>query len=320
MSDARHDARAEGALPIGVVGGGAFGRGIAKAAARTGHDVYLWSRGARDLGDPRIRVTSRFADVAEAELIFLAVPSNAIATLGRELGGHLDGSHLLVHVSRGLVGPELTPISRLLRDSTPSRRVGALAGPLVAEALIEGTPSGVIVGTNFPEVGDAVREAIAGPQLRLYVTSDIVGVEVASAMVGLLALAAGHAQASGVGPAALATFLTRGIAEATRVAASLGAEADTFVGLAGVGDLLAVMAGDERPEERLGRALAEGATLERAVEIVGANIEGVSLARRVADFGARERIAVPICTAIADVIDGMPAQEALRALMTRGSA
>ena len=307
-------------LPIGVVGGGAFGRGIAKAAARTGHDVFLWSRSARDLGDARIRVTSRFSDVAEAELVFLAVPSNAIPEIGRELGGHLDGSHLLVHVSRGLVGADLTPISRLLRDTTPSRRVGALAGPLIAEALIEGTPSGAIVGTSFPEVGEAVREAIAGPQLRVYVTLDIVGVEVASAMVGLLALAAGHAQASGVGPAALATFLTRGIAEATRVAASLGAEPDTFVGLAGVGDLLAVMAGDERPEERLGRALAEGETLGRAVSIVGANIEGVTLARRVSEYGARERIDVPICNAIADVIDGMPAHEALRALMTRGSA
>ncbi|MEZ4248263.1 MAG: NAD(P)-binding domain-containing protein [Polyangiales bacterium] len=307
-------------LPIGVVGGGAFGRGIAKAAARTGHPVHLWSRSARDLGDARVHVTSRMSDVARGELIFLAVPSTAIAELSTELGVHLDGSHLLVHVSRGLVGAELTPISRLLRDTTPARRVGALAGPLIAEALIEGTPSGAIVGTNFPEVSDAVREAIAGPTLRLYTTRDIVGVEVASAVVGLLALAAGHAQASGVGPAALATFLTRGVVEAGRIAASFGAEADTFHGLAGVGDLLAVMAGDERPEERLGRELATGATLAQAVERVGVNIEGVTLARRVAEYGVRERLSVPICTAIADVIDGMPAEEALRALMTRGAS
>lgn len=307
-------------LPIGVVGGGAFGRGIAKASARTGHEVYVWSRSARDLGDPRIHTTSRLSDVARAELVFLAVPSNAIAELALELGKYLDGSHLLVHVSRGLVGAALTPISRVLRECTPSRRVGALAGPLVAEALIEGTPSGAIIGTSFPEVVEAVREAIAGPQLRLYVTDDLVGVEVASAMVGLLALAAGHAQASGVGPAALATFLTRGVAEASRVAVTLGADPATFSGLAGFGDLLAVMAGDERPEERLGRALAEGAPLARAVELAGANIEGVSLARRVVDYAARERLDVPICSAIADVIDGMPAERALQALMTRGSS
>ena len=304
-------------LPVGVVGGGAFGRGIAKAAARTGHEVHLWSRSARALDDPRIHATGRFHDVARGELVFLAVPSHALVELAGRLGEHLDGSHLLVHVSRGLVGPSLKPLSRLLRDTTPARRVGALAGPLVAEALIDGTPSGVIVGTSFPEVAEAVREAIAGPQLRLYVTSDLVGVEVASAMVGLLALAAGHAQARGVGPAVLATFLTRGIAEASRVAASLGAEPETFSGLAGVGDLLAVMAGDERPEERLGRALAEGMSLAAAVEHVAVHIEGVSLARRVVEYGARERIAVPICTAIADVLDGLPAEDVLRALMTR---
>lgn len=307
-------------LRIGVVGGGAFGRGIAKAAARTGHEVTLWSRRAREIDDAKVRTSSAFADLSDAELIFLAIPSHVVEPVCVELGDHLDGGHLLAHVSRGLVGDALEPVSSVVRRLTPVRRVGALAGPLAAEALALGTPSGAIIGTHFPEVADAVREAIAGPSLRLYSTDDIVGVEVASALVGLLALAVGHAQARGVEPAALATFLTRGVVEASRLAERIGGDPKTLSGLAGYGDLLAVMAGDERPEEAVGRALAEGKSLTDATREAGAYIEGVSIAERVVAFAAREGIEVPICEAIARVLAGRPAAEVLQSLMDRGAS
>ncbi|MBX3251983.1 MAG: NAD(P)-binding domain-containing protein [Myxococcales bacterium] len=306
-------------LRIGVVGGGAFGRGVAKAASRTGHEVTLWSRRAGAVDDARIRVSAELADLAAAELIFLAVPSHVAEQVATELGEHLDGGHLLAHVSRGLVGDALEPVSSVIRRLTPVRRVGALAGPLVADALALGTPSGAVVGSHFPEVADAVREAIAGPSLRLYATDDIVGVEVASALVGLLALAVGHAQARGVGPAALATFLTRGMAEASRLAERLGGDPKTLAGLAGYGDLLAVMAGDERPEQAVGRALAEGRPLLEATRDAGGYIEGVTIAERVVTFAAREGIEVPICDAIARVLAGRPAAEVLQSLMVRSA-
>src|SRR5690606_27838602 len=107
------------------------------------------------------------------------VPSVHVGALAVELGAHLDGSHLLVHVSRGLLGDELETLTHLLRETTPVRRVGALAGPLVAKALIEGQPGGGIVGSLFPEVADAVCDAIAGKRLRIYRTDDVVGVEIA---------------------------------------------------------------------------------------------------------------------------------------------
>ena len=203
-------------MTVAVVGGGSFGRGLALCVAREGRPVVLWSRQRREIDAAGVRTTTDLSEVADAELVFLAVPSVHVGTLAVELGAHLDGSHLLVHVSRGLIGHELETLTHLLRETTPVRRVGALAGPLVARALIEGHPGGGIVGSLFPEVADAVCDAIAGKHLRIYRTDDVVGVEVASAMVGLMALALGYAQGLGFGPSTLAVLGTRGLAEAAR--------------------------------------------------------------------------------------------------------
>lgn len=306
-------------LRVGVVGGGGFGRGIATAAARAGNDVVLWSRSeVRPGGKTNIRSTSELAALAESELIFVAVPSRNVREVARALGAHVDGSHLIVHVSRGLIGDELSTITRVLREETPVVRLGALAGPLIAEALLEGTPSGAIVGSLFPEVGVAVRTAIAGETLRIYTTDDVLGVEVASALVGMLALAAGFALGIGIGPSALAVLCTRGIAEAQRVGVKLGGREKTFVGLAGFGDLVAALAGDERPEIKLGRALAQGASLAEAGVTAGAHIEGVSIARRVAAFAAGAKVDAPIAEMTAAVVEGrVTPRDAVMSLMAR---
>lgn len=303
--------------PVAVVGAGGFGQAVAHAAARCGRDVMLWSRSERRFDEPRIRWTASLADLRESEIAFIAVPSPFVSALAEELAPHLDGRHYLVHVSRGLIGDELTPISRILREQTPAHRVGALAGPLAVDALRDGTPSGAIVGTRFPEVADAVREAIGSSALRIYDTSDVVGVEVASAMVGLLALTAGYAQAMKVNGPTLAVFLTRALAEAARIAPTLGADPQTLFGLAGMGDLMAVLAGDDRPEVRLGRALAAGTPLAAAGEEAGAHIEGVSIARRLADHAERMNLKAPITRAIVGVLEGRSARDALAALMAR---
>ena len=194
----------------------------------------------------------------QAELVFVAAPSTHMEVVGDALCPHLNGSHMMVHVSRGIVGDELTTVCEVLRSRTPVRRVGVLAGPLVADALAEGAPSGGIVGTLFPEVAEAVTEAIGGERLRIYTTQDVVGVELSAAFVGLVALALGFAQAQKLGPSTLAVLGVRGLAEGARVAERFGASERTFAGLAGAGDVMAAIAGDKRPETAFGRALAQG--------------------------------------------------------------
>lgn len=314
--------------PIAVVGGGSFGRSLARAACRVGQRVILWSRQARQLdldsggtgaGDSLV-TTTHLRDLAQAELVFFAVPSPHVAALADELGHFLDGSHLLVHVSRGLLGPELHTVSEVLASRTPCRRVGALAGPLVAKNLADGHPGGAIIGSAFPEVIEAVTDAIGGPRLRVYGTDDLVGVEVASALVGLVALALGQAMALRFGsePGTLAVLATRGLAEATRVGEARGGSPRTFAGLAGAGDLIAAVAGDGRPEVEFGRALAEGLDLRAAAERAGAYVEGAALAAHVSAFGRHHGIQVPLALGIAKLMAGeIDAEQLAEALMAR---
>lgn len=301
---------------VGVVGGGGFGQALAQALLRAGRRTQLWSR--RELEIDGVETTQELADLKRSELLFLAVPSTYVSDTARDLGKHLDGEHLLVHVSRGLIGDDLLTLSRVLRRTTPAHRTGVLAGPLDAEALAEGHPTGAIVGTRFPEVAQAVREAIGGDALRIYETRDVVGVEVAAAVVGYLALAVGVGQELGVSPATVAVLLTRGMAEAARWAPSLQADPTTLYGLAGQGDLLAVAGGDDRPEVRLGRAIATGASLEEAGKAAGAHIEGVTIARRVDAYARKIGEQTPIAGMIADVVERRrAARDAMAALMAR---
>jgi glycerol-3-phosphate dehydrogenase (NAD(P)+) len=167
-------------------------------------------------------------------------------------------------------------------------------------------------------VAHAVRDAIGGRSLRIYDTQDVIGVEMASAFVGLVALALGYAKGAGFGPGTLAVLATRGMAEATRLAVTRGADERTFSGLAGYGDLLAAVAGDGRPEIELGKAVAAGASLEDAAKAAGAYVEGVRIAEQVLEYSDRRQMEAPIARAMAALVAGKATREDVVArLMTR---
>lgn len=304
-------------LRIGVLGAGGFGRALAMASARHGHDVVVWSRGGRELPSD-IHVSSDIEAMRDRELVFVAVPSRHATSAAEELGRVVDGRHLVVHVSRGLVGAELKTITAVLRERTAARRLGALAGPLVAEALAHGKPSGAVLGTQFPEVTEMVRESIGGSELRVYDTKDVTGVQLASATVGFLTVVLAYAQGVGAQAGTLAVMATRGMVEASRIGATLGAREQTFLGLAGLGDLLAVVAGDDRPEARIGRAMAGGADPRHANEQAGGYFEGFEVAQHMIEHAHRVGIETPISNAFVEVSKGrMTPDEAIVTLMQR---
>lgn len=304
-------------MRVSVIGGGNFGRALCHAVVRNNHDVTLWSRREQTELSSKVRVTQQFADLVEAELIFIAVPSPHIERVCEGLAAHVDGRHFLVHVSRGLIGESLLPISTVLETQTAARRVGVLAGPLTAKMLAADTPGGAVIGTAFCDVREVVSEALEDDSLRVFSTEDVVGVEVASAMAGLMALGAGFALEAGFDPGSIAVFLTRGMIEAVRLGRHLGAEDRTFRGLAGFGDLLSALAGDERPEVELGRALASGLKLSDAVRRTGAHIEGVRIAERVSKFANEIGLEMPISRVMAEVLRGkMAPNEAIAVWMS----
>lgn len=304
-------------LGVGVVGAGGFGRALALAAARNAHNVTLWSRQQRDMPE-RVRVTTDMAVLRDSELIFVAVPARHVVPVAEQLGEVVDGRHLVTHISRGLVGGNLKTLTQVIREKTVCRRIGVLAGPLVADALAEGRPSGAILGTGFPELTAMVREAIGSSGLRIYETTDVVGVELASATVGFLTVVVGYAQELGAEPGTLAVLATRGMVEMSRVGQTLGADDGTFMGLAGLGDLIAAVAGDQRPELRLGRAIARGADLRTAIGELGAYVEGFEVATHLLEHAERNGLETPISSTFVAVSEGrMSPDDAIEALMVR---
>lgn len=305
---------------IGIIGGGGFGLAIAQAALDNDCDVRLWSR--RDSVDvPGVTLCHSFEELSEASLIYLAIPSPHVRTIAAELAPALDGRHRLVHVSRGLPGPGLITLSEVLKAETPCRRVGALAGPLVAEELAKRRESSAILGTRFPEILESVRLSIGGARLRVEGTEDIRGVEIASAVVGVLSVALGMATALGVGPGGQAYLSARGMEEGARLVESLGGQPRTLFGLAGFADLVAVVAGDNRPEWSFGRELALGHEKSLAAKNAGAHLESISMAERLAEHARKQRIKAPICEALAKTFSGdyAPSEAIERVLATRGS-
>nr|MBK7064298.1 NAD(P)-binding domain-containing protein [Deltaproteobacteria bacterium] len=307
--------------PVGILGGGRWGLALACAVARNGHPVMLHSRrDERPDGLPsEVEVTAELGALARhARLLLMAVPSDVVREVARSLGDVVDGAHLIVHGIRGLSGEGLTPISEVLREETPCRRVGALGGPALADDLIEGRPSVLAVASRYPEVTDAVRNALQGPLMRVSVSHDLVGLEWSSALNGALFVALGYARAIGVSPALLGGFLTRGLHEAARIAVAAGADERSLFGVAGVGDLLAAMSQYDRPECQLGAALAEGATLAEAQARSSVRVEAATLVPRVVAFAKEHRLDAAIFTAIEAVFSGRVTREAmLSGLMER---
>jgi glycerol-3-phosphate dehydrogenase (NAD(P)+) len=304
---------------VAVVGGGAWGIGLAAAAARTGKTVMVLSRRALDgtLPPGVGRATDYREIAARARLILVAVPSSVARVAARALGEHVDGRHIVVHGVRGLVGEEAATIGDVLREETPARRIGALGGPALVDDLLAGRPSVLVCGSHFPEVGAAVSECFTHETLRLYTSHDLRGVEWASALVGCLAIGMGYAQGIGASPGLVAALLSRSVHEAGRLAQAAGGEERTLLGLAGYGDLLAATGQERRPEVLLGRALANGTKLDVALASAGQRIEAVDLVPRVVAWADRTGVRAPIFHMLADgVLSSRPTREILHTMMT----
>lgn len=312
---------AVGERKVAVIGGGAWGLALAAAAARAESDVVLLTRrdlnGSLPKGVRVVRETKEAA--AHARLIFLAAPSSACRKVAHELGDHVDGSHYVVHGVRGLVsdGEELKTISEIIREETPVRRTGALGGPALAQDLLAGRPSVVVVGSRYPEVTEAAVAAFQSPTFRVYPSSDLRGLEWASALVGCLTIAVGYAQAMQMSPGLVAALISRAIGEAARIAAAAGGEEATLLGLAGYGDLLASIAQGERPEVLVGQALAKGMSPAEAMRAAKLRVEALDLIPLVARWAEGSGVRAPIFQALASgVLEGKKADVILHELMT----
>lgn len=330
-------------MRIVVLGAGAWGTALAISAAGR-HAVTLWARDAaqaaamaaqrenlrylpgQSLPASLTLASSATAQPAQlagtADLIIIATPMAGLRGMLQALAGcalpvawlckgfeapAAGGGGLLGHEVRAQVAPQLP--------------CGVLSGPSFAQEVARGQPTALVAASESQPVREALVAAFHSPSMRVYANADLVGVEVGGAVKNVLAIATGLCDGLQLGLNARAALITRGLAEMTRLGVALGARAETFMGLSGLGDLVLTATGDLSRNRGVGRMLAQGMGLQQAVQSLGHVAEGVYSARTVVDRAAALGIEMPISRAVVALLDGsLRPAEALAALMARDPA
>jgi glycerol-3-phosphate dehydrogenase (NAD(P)+) len=322
--------------PVAVLGAGAWGTALAIALARNGAAVRLWARrpehalelealrcNRRYLPDlvlpPDVGAHGALADAVEpAAAVLCAVPTAALRETLTALRPLL-GTRELAGASKGLERDTLQRPAQIaaavLGADAPW---AAISGPSFAGELALGLPTALRVAAADRAHAQRWARRLHGGALRAYPGSDVVGVELAGALKNVLAIAIGISDALGQGANARAALVTRGLAELARLGRALGGQAETFQGLAGLGDLVLTATDDQSRNRRVGLALGAGQTLAQALATLGQVAEGVYTAPAAVALATRHGVELPICAAVAAVLDGTLApREAVRALLAR---
>jgi len=321
-------------MEIALLGAGAWGTALAIAFADR-CAVRLWSRDAghaRTLAATRrnerflpgcplpscIRVENDLTvALAGADLAIVATPMAGLrATLASI--ARLQPDLPLLWACKGLeAGSGLLP-HQVAHQVAPHARCGALTGPSFADEVARGLPAAIVLAARDASFASHWVHRLNGPRLRLYANTDIVGAEVGGAVKNVLAIACGVCDGLGLGLNARAALLTRGLAEITRFGIALGAQRATFMGLAGLGDLVLTCTGDLSRNRRVGLALASGERLEDIRARLGHVAEGVPTTHEVAQRARALRVDMPITFTVADLLDGrLDAPAAVERLMQR---
>jgi glycerol-3-phosphate dehydrogenase (NAD(P)+) len=330
-------------MDILVLGAGAWGTALAIGAG-TRHRVTLWARDPAQAAamaasgenvpylpgfrlPAGVTVASRSAGEVAAlaqahELVIVATPMAGL----REMLTALRGcTRPVAWLCKGFEAPLSQPYGLLghevRAEVAPQLAGGVLSGPSFAQEVAQGRPTALVAASDSAAVRDALVAAFHSSSMRIYANEDLPGVEVGGAVKNVLAIATGLCDGLALGLNARAALITRGLAEMTRLGIALGARAETFMGLSGLGDLVLTATGDLSRNRRVGLLLAQGRTLQQAVESLGHVAEGVYSARTVVERARRLGVQMPIAEAVVDLLDGRvaPAQ-AVALLMGRDPA
>jgi glycerol-3-phosphate dehydrogenase (NAD(P)+) len=309
-----------------VIGGGSWGSVFAALLAERGHEVTLACRDAEqaraiaetgrnpryitdaDLSEVRAASLEE-APVVDAELVCLALPSRAF----REVAETLPGSAPVLSLTKGLDPETGARLSTVVHD----RPVAVLTGPNHAEEIAQGLPAAAVLSSEDQALAVELQHAIISTRFRVYLNSDLVGVELCAAAKNVMALAAGGVDGYGFGDNAKAALITRGLAEMARLGEACGARGETFSGLAGMGDLIVTCFSRYSRNRRAGELIAQGRSPEEAKEEIGMVVEGLTTAPVLRDLSRRLGVELPITEAICEVLAGTSALDLVSGLMSR---
>jgi glycerol-3-phosphate dehydrogenase (NAD(P)+) len=328
-----HDRRTE---PMTVIGAGSWGTALAIQLAREGHPTQLWGRDGVQLeAMRRARRNARYLpDAAFPDLLqvatdlrpalqgardaLIAVPSHAFRATLELIEPHLGPDTRIAWATKGFeIATGMLP-HQVARGVLGARPGAVLSGPTFAKEVGAGLPTAMTVASEDERFAKDLALSLSGPTFRAYTQTDILGVEVGGAVKNVIAIGSGIADGMGFGANTRVALITRGLAEMMRLGVKLGAARETFMGLAGLGDLVLTCTDDQSRNRRLGMALGRGQSLAEAQSGIHQVVEGLPAARAVYDVALRLIVDMPICQEIYRVMhEGKPVRAAAQALMGR---
>ena len=326
---------------IVVLGSGAWGTAIALSLHRRGgHQITLWAHSpeaAQEIVEPRenilflpgfpippeIVITGDEAAVVEADIVVSVVPSEFLRSTLTRIRPHLRLGQFVVSATKGVEDRSFLRMTEVISETLERAglllSIGAFSGPSFALEVAQGQPTAVTVAFSDPEIAALIQQEFSSATLRLYTSTDVIGVELGGALKNVIAIAAGVAAGVGLGHNSAAALMTRGIAEITRLAVACGGRRETLAGLSGVGDLVLTCTGSLSRNRTVGQALGEGRSLPEILEGLGGKVaEGVLTTRAALGLARQHDIEMPITEQMELILnEGKDPREAIKDLMLR---
>lgn len=309
---------------VAVIGTGSWGTTFAQVLVDAGSDVVLWGRSAAVVEEittqhtnvgylPGITLPASLAATTDlaaavdgASIVVMALPSQHLRAAATAVAGLLDPATVLVSLVKGVELSTGLRMSQVLGAATgvPADRIAVVSGPNLAHEIAQRQPTATVVASTSADTAATVAAACASTYFRPYTNSDVVGVELCGAVKNVIALAVGFSQGRGLGFNTMAALVTRGLTEIARLGAALGADQQTFGGLAGMGDLMATCASPDSRNHALGVHVGSGMSLDEALAVTGGTAEGVRSSRSVLELARSVDVDMPITDAVVRVLDG----------------
>ena len=322
---------------IGVLGAGTWGMALARMLCVSGHSVSVWSALANEVEEfsatrrhpnlpgmvipEEIAFTGNIAEICkDKDILLFAVPSPFVRTTARNAAPYIPDGQIIVDVAKGIESDTLMTMTQIIADElkNPTVKLVALSGPTHAEEVARDLPTTIVSACEDLAVAEFVQDVFFNTCMRVYTNEDVLGVELSGAMKNIIALASGIAVGLGYGDNTKAALMTRGIAEIARLGGAMGCNPQTFLGLAGIGDLIVTATSVHSRNNRCGMLLGQGVKPQEAIKQVGMVVEGINALPAAMRLAKQYSVELPIMTAVNEVVNGtITPEQAVSYLMSR---
>lgn len=320
---------------VSIIGGGSWGIALAVLLQKNGHEICVWSALEKEIAMLRefhehkmlpgvklpeeIVFTTDDREAVEGKaLLVMAVASSYTRETSRRLSGLVAPKQKILNVAKGIEEHTVMTLSEIIEQEIPQADVAVMSGPSHAEEVGRGIPTTIVVGAKTKETAEYIRSLFMNEVFRVYITPDILGMELGGALKNVVALAAGIADGLGYGDNTKAALITRGITEIARLGTTMGGKFETFCGLTGIGDLIVTCASMHSRNRRAGILIGQGKTCEEAMAEVKMVVEGVYSAKAAMELARKYKVQMPIIEQVNAVLfEGRSAAQAVKELMLR---